>query len=83
MNVMKKEKDIKGTEWNDLFFEENIDVDEVIEITRTEIMFTTKGGTVFKDHKNYKDIEIIKVGSDAENVENAIKKLKMLRKSTK
>ncbi len=82
MKVMKTEKNIAGTEWNDLFYEEHIEVDEVIEVTNSEVMFTTKGGTVFKDHKNYKDIEIIKVGSDAENVENAIEKLKASRKST-
>jgi predicted mannosyl-3-phosphoglycerate phosphatase (HAD superfamily) len=79
---MKNKNNIEGTEWNDLFYEENIEVDEVIEVSESEIVFTTKGGTKFKDFKNYKDIEIIEIGSDVENIESAINKIKNMRDNT-
>jgi glutamine amidotransferase-like uncharacterized protein len=72
---MKNKNELDGSEWGELFYEEHIEMDEVIELGDSEIMFTTKGGTKFKEYNNYKKIEIIEVGDDADDVKAAITKI--------
>ena len=72
----------RGTDWHELFFGLDVDADDTIEVSDSQIVFTTTGGTQFTEYRNYRKIEIRQLGADASSVEHAINNLLSRRQDT-
>ena len=59
----KEKLNIEGTEWGDLFYEENVDVDDTIDVSESDIVFETKAGAKYTEYRNYKKFDIQDIGS--------------------